>query len=307
MRTHNPSSIPFSSSASRSGRSARSHRAPIPSSELGRPAFGGRHELGQNFLVDRRVIDGFVALAAATHGPIVELGAGGGAITRELAALGRPLTALEIDRRRADSLRREFVHDAGVTIVDADALAWRYPAAPHVVVGNVPFHLTTAIMRSLLARGHWTHAILLTQWEVARRRCGVGGSSLLTAQWDPWFTFRLHERVPARAFKPAPSVDGGVFTIERRAGALVPAAERAAYQAFVAEVYRGKGRGLAQILRRTSRPVPADRVGGLLSSVGVAADALPSRLTGEQWALLWAGVRRVPGGRGQRSSGRPPL
>ncbi|WP_442879102.1 23S ribosomal RNA methyltransferase Erm [Agromyces sp. CCNWLW203] len=269
----------------------------MPSSAHARPAFGGRQELGQNFLVDRRVVDGFVALAAATRGPIVEIGAGSGAITRELAGLGRPLTALEIDGRRADSLRRAFEHDADVAIVEADALAWRYPSTPYVVVGNVPFHLTTAIMRSLLARGHWTDAILLTQWEVARRRCGVGGSSLLTAQWDPWFTFRLHERVPARAFKPAPSVDGGVFTIERRRDPLVPNADRTAYQAFVAEVYRGKGRGLAQILRRTSRPVSAERVRELLGTVGVTADVLPSRLTGEQWATLWSGVPRPTGGR----------
>ena len=302
MRTHNPSSLPFSSSASRSGRSARSRRAPAPaSSTFAPPAFGGRHELGQNFLVDRRVVDRFVALTAATRGPIVELGAGSGAITRELAALGRPLTALEIDRRRADSLRREFGDDPHVTIAEADALAWRYPSAQHTVVGNVPFHLTTAIMRSLLARGGWTDAILLTQWEVARRRCGVGGSSLLTAQWDPWFTFRLHERVPARAFKPAPSVDGGVFTIERRREPLVPTADRGAYQAFVAEVYRGRGRGLAQILRRTSRPVPVERTRSLLRAVGIGADVLPSRITGPQLAALWAGVR----GDG-RGGGRAP-
>jgi len=237
-----------------------------------------------------------VALTAATRGPIVELGAGGGAITRGLAALGRPLTALEIARRRADALCNEFRDDPHVTIVEVDALAWGYPSAPHTVVGNVPFHLTTAIMRSLLARGGWTDAILLTQWEVARRRCGVGGSSLLTAQWDPWFTFRLQERVPARAFKPAPSVDGGVFTIERRSEPLVPPAERAAYQAFVAEVYRGKGRGLAQILRRTSRPLSADRAAALLRTVGVAADVLPSRLAGPQWAALWAGVRSTTSG-----------
>ncbi|KRC62094.1 hypothetical protein ASE14_10210 [Agromyces sp. Root81] len=242
-------------------------------------------------MVDRRVVDRFVALTAATRGPIVELGAGSGAITRELAALGRPLSALEIDRRRADALRREFGDDPHVTIVEADALAWRYPSDQHAVVGNVPFHLTTAIMRSLLARGGWTDAILLTQWEVARRRCGVGGSSLLTAQWDPWFSFRLHERVPARAFKPAPSVDGGVFTIERRQEPLVAPADRGVYQAFVAEVYRGRGRGLAQILRRTSRPLSADRAAALLRTVGVAADVLPSRLTGPQWAALWAGVR----------------
>jgi 23S rRNA (adenine-N6)-dimethyltransferase len=270
----------------------------VPALPAAPAAVGGRHELGQNFLVDARVVDRLVALAAATRGPIVELGAGGGALTRELAALGRPLTAIEIDGRRADRLRRELAHARDVTIVEGDALEWRSPAAPHVVVGNVPFHLTTAIMRSLLARGHWTDAILLTQWEVARRRCGVGGSSLLTAQWDPWFSFRLHERVPARSFRPVPSVDGGVFTIERRREPLVSATDRAAYQSFVGEVYRGRGRGLAQILRRTSRPVPAERTRALLQAVGVAGDALPSRLTGPQWAELWKGVRRANGGRG---------
>ncbi|HET8779390.1 MAG TPA: 23S ribosomal RNA methyltransferase Erm [Agromyces sp.] len=278
MRTH-PSSAPS--------------RAAHPSTT----ATGGRHELGQNFLVDRRVVARIVASVAATQGPIIELGAGSGALTRELAGLGRPLTALEIDPRRADALRREFHRgfgrgrDRGVTVVQADALAWRYPTRPHVIVGNVPFHLTTAIMRALLARGHWTDAILLTQWEVARRRCGVGGSSLLTAQWHPWFSFSLHERVPSRAFRPVPSVDGGVFSIERRAEPLVDAADRAVYQAFVAEAYRGRGRGLAQILTRTSRPLRPDSARRLLGSLGLPDRVLPSRLGGEDWAAIWASVR----------------
>ncbi len=259
---------------------------------------GGRHELGQNFLTDRRVIDGIVALVAATSGPIIELGAGGGALTRPLAQLGRPLTALELDPRRADALRRELGpdgdHGRRVTVVQADALVWRYPSSPHVVVGNVPFHLTTAIMRSLLARGHWTDAVLLTQWEVARRRCGVGGSSLLTAQWDPWFAFTLHERVPARAFRPMPSVDGGVFGVERRRDPLVDVAERAAFQAFVGEAYQGRGNGMAQILARTSRPLPVERGRRVLRALGLPAHVLPSRLTGEHWATVWSAVRETP-------------
>lgn len=259
------------------------------------------------------MIDGIVALVAATSGPIIELGAGGGALTHPLAQLGRPLTALELDPRRADALRRELRRelrgdrelavggerdlDRGrpITIVQADALAWRYPSTPHVVVGNVPFHLTTAIMRALLARGHWTEAVLLTQWEVARRRCGVGGSSLLTAQWDPWFAFTLHERVPARAFRPMPSVDGGVFSVERRPDPLVDVAQRVAFQAFVAEAYRGRGNGMAQILARTSRPLPVERGRRVLGSLGLPAQVLPSRLTGEHWAAIWSAVRETPG------------
>ena len=233
-----------------------------------------------------------MALAATTSGPIVELGAGSGALTRPLARLRRPLTALEIDPARAAALQRDLGRAARV--VHADALAWRYPAEPHVIVGNVPFHLTTAILRGLLARKHWTDAILLTQWEVARRRCGVGGSTLLTAQWDPWFAFGLHGRVPARSFRPMPSVDGGLFTVQRREAPLVGCAERERYQAFVGAVFRGRGRGLAQILTRTPWPLPDGRARAWIRERNLRADALPGRLSAADWTSLWEEVRGLP-------------
>ncbi|MRG59270.1 23S ribosomal RNA methyltransferase Erm [Agromyces sp. CFH 90414] len=251
---------------------------------------GGRQELGQNFLVDRRVIDRMVALVDAAPGPVVELGAGGGALTRPLAALGRPLTAVELDPQRADALRRDLAGSA--RIVRADAVTWRHPSQPHVVVGNVPFHLTTAILRKLLAEPSWSVAVLLTQWEAARRRCGVGGTSQLTVQWMPWFEFRLDRRVPARAFRPMPSVDGGLFTITRRECALVPDADRRAYQSWVGEVFGGRGRGLAQVLARTGHPLPVARARAWLVSRGLPADVLPGRLTADDWGALWAEVRR---------------
>lgn len=251
---------------------------------------GGRQELGQNFLVDRPSIDRLVGLAAATRGPIIELGAGGGALTEPLARLGRPLTALELDPGRAASLRRRF--GGRVVVEQADVLRWRYPSSPHVLVGNVPFHLTTAILRSILERPGWTDAVLLTQWEVARRRCGVGGSSLLTAQSAPWFEFRLDGRVPARAFRPVPAVDGGLFTVRRRAVPLVEPAERRGYCGFVAAVFRGRGRGMAQILTRTPRPMSGAQARAWLGRRGLARDVLPGRLTAGDWSSLWAEVRR---------------
>lgn len=57
----------------------------------------GRHEYGQNFLHDRGVIDVIVRTVACTEGPIVEIGAGDGALTCALQRLGRPLTAIEVD------------------------------------------------------------------------------------------------------------------------------------------------------------------------------------------------------------------
>lgn len=248
-------------------------------------AHGGRHELGQNFLVDRDIIARITALAAATRGPIVELGAGGGALTRELARLGRPLTAVELDPRRAAALRREL--GAAAEVVQADVLRWPLPREPYVLVGNVPFHLTTAILRRILDADWWGSAILLTQWEVARRRCGVGGASMLTVQSAPWYRFTLDRRVPARAFRPVPSVDGGVFRIDRRPEPLVRTAERRAYQRWVGDVFQGPGRGLVQVLGRTSHPIDAGAARRALRERGIDPGAPPSRLATDDWIELW--------------------
>lgn len=131
-------------------------------------------------------------------------------------------------------------------------LTYRLPTSAHVLVGNLPFHQTTAILRRILYTPAWTDAIVLVQWEVARRRAGVGGATMMTAQWAPWFEFTLHSRIPARAFTPRPGVDGGILTIHRREHPLLTPAERRQFHALVHRVYTGPGHGLAQILARNT-------------------------------------------------------
>ncbi|MEI5101581.1 rRNA adenine N(6)-methyltransferase family protein [Streptomyces sp. PmtG] len=166
---------------------------------------------GQNFLTDQETIDAVVALVARTQGPIVEIGTGDGALTLPLEGLGRPLTGVEIDGRRAERLARRT--GPSTRIVHADFLRYDAPSAPHVLVGNLPFHATTPMLRRILRSRAWTDAVLLVQWEVARRRAGVGGATLMTAQWWPWYAFGLDRRVPSAAFRPRPAVDGGLLTV----------------------------------------------------------------------------------------------
>ena len=119
-----------------------------------RSVHGGRHELGQNFLNHRPTIDRITRLVDGTSGPVLELGAGDGALTRELVRLGRPLTAIDIDEHRVRRLRRALPK---VRIEHADAT--RYPLDAPVIAGNIPFHLTTPILRRLLASHGWQHAV----------------------------------------------------------------------------------------------------------------------------------------------------
>lgn len=256
---------------------------------MSRSSFGGRHELGQNFLTNRATIASIVDLVDSTEGSILEIGAGDGHLTRPLSRLGRQLTAVEIDEYRGERLRSRA---RGASVVIGDVL--RLPFDADVVVGNVPFHLTTPILRKLLREPAWNDAVLLTQWEVARKRASVGGSTMMTAQSGPRFTFELVGRVPARHFAPMPSVDGGLLRISRRREPLVPRREEKAYTRFVRATFTGRGNTLARIVSRAAG-IDAGAAKKSLARAGVPARALPRDLSATQWARLWREVRRQPG------------
>lgn len=250
-----------------------------------RSASGGRHELGQNFLHHRPTLHRITSLVSDTSGAILELGAGDGALTARLARLNRPVTAIDIDEHRVARLRTSL---PGVRVHHADVLT--HPLADPVIVGNLPFHLTTPIFRRLLGRRSWRTAILLTQWEVARKRAGVGGGTMMTAQSAPWFAFDLAGRVPSWGFAPQPSVDGGVLRISRRDEPLVPDSDRTAYTSFVSNVFTGRGGSLTALISRAAR-VDRNRTKRALRDAGVHGDGRPRDLRPEHWAALWRGLR----------------
>ncbi|WP_046318622.1 23S rRNA (adenine(2058)-N(6))-methyltransferase Erm(46) [Mycobacterium sp. UM_Kg1] len=255
------------------------------------PTFrAGRHELGQNFLTDRKAIATIVDLVSRTDGPIIEIGCGSGALTLPMQSLRRPITGIEIDPHHADALQRRV--GPSTKIVRTDFLRYRLPRTPHALVGSLPFHQTTAILRRILHAEHWTAAVLLVQWEVARRRAAVGGATMMTAQWWPWYDFALAGRVPASAFRPRPGVDGGLMTIARRTAPLVDVAHRRRYSAFVHTVFTSKGHGLHQILPRVAGAPAQAEVKRWLGVQRLRGTPLPRDLSAEQWSELFAIVDR---------------
>ncbi|CAJ1510134.1 23S ribosomal RNA methyltransferase Erm [[Mycobacterium] burgundiense] len=246
---------------------------------------GGRHEYGQNFLNDAATVRAIVQTVAATRGPIVEIGPGRGALTFDLQRLRRSLTVVEIDPRHARWLEQKV--KPHVRVINTDFIRWQLPEHPHVLVGNLPFHQTTAMLRKTLHAPGWTDAVLLVQWEVARRRAGIGGASMMTAQWWPWVDFTVGQRVPASAFTPRPSVDAGLLVMSRRPDPLLHWNEHRRYRSFVHAVFTGRGRGLPAILtkvceKRTHTPIRA-----WLAAHRLSNSALPKQLSAAQWAQLF--------------------
>lgn len=248
----------------------------------------GAHELGQNYLRDQRTIARIVELVARTDGPIVEWGPGNGALTLPLAGLGRPLEAVEIDPCAASRLARRV--GPQVTVRHGDLLRHN-PARGSTLVANLPYHLTTPALRHLLTRRGWDAAVLMTQWEVARKRAAVGGATMMTAQWWPWFEFSLDRRIPASAFRPRPGVDSGLLLVDRRQVPLLPLREQRAYQHVIRRIFTGRGRGLEQILRR-SAGLSAGQARAFCDRFGYRPLELPRSVDPAHWAEAFRLVRR---------------
>ena len=248
-----------------------------------------RRELSQNFLHDRRVAADLCAPVSASPLPVVELGAGAGAVTAELVRRGHEVTAVEVDPRLVRTLRRRF--DGLVRVVQADMLRFRFPRTPYNVVSNVPYSITTPLLRMLFSEPDWKVAALMVQWEVARKRTG---GTMLSASWWPWFDIELVRRVPARAFRPAPTVDSGLIRLTRRIEPRLPSAERAAYQRLVTAVFTGPGSGVAGILRAH---LPRGELRRWIRAQQVSPVALPKDLTLDQWVSLYRAVSSGSRGR----------
>jgi 23S rRNA (adenine-N6)-dimethyltransferase len=170
---------------------------------------------------------------------VLEVGAGTGVLTAELAKVVRAVIAVELDPALFAGLRRRFAGSPNVTLLHGDALRVALPPEPFRVVANVPFNASTAILQRLLdPRLPLERADLVLQWEVARKRAGRPRSAV-SAAWAPWWRFRLGRRIPPEAFRPRPAVAAAVLVAERRREPLLPPESFDEYGAFVRSLYDG--------------------------------------------------------------------
>ena len=208
-----------------------------PRSRPARSRTSGRHLLRSSELARE-----IVAAARLLPGErVLEIGAGTGRLTAPLVNAGANVLAVEIDERSVAALRRRFADAVvGLEIVHGDALVVPLPRTPYRAFGNIPFGVTTAILRRLLdaVDGPLQRADLIVQYDVARKRSSVWPSDLLSLGWLPWWAIHLERRLPAGAFDPPPSVDAAVLSIVRRQPPLLPTGSRADYLSLVRSAFR---------------------------------------------------------------------
>jgi 16S rRNA (adenine1518-N6/adenine1519-N6)-dimethyltransferase len=188
--------------------------------------------LGQNFLVDEYALEQVVKAADITPQEVVlEIGAGLGSLTRYLATYAHSVVAVELDRKLIPPLVQVVGQYTNVQVVEGDILAYDptqlVSQQDYVVVANIPYYITSALLRHLLeARVPPKRLILTVQREVARRICArQGDMSLLALSVQVYGHPEIITHIPASAFYPPPKVDSSVLRIDLFASPLIPAPE----------------------------------------------------------------------------------
>jgi len=256
-----------------------------------------RKRFGQNFLIREDLAERIVEHCRLRDDDVaVEIGPGAGALTPRIASRVRALVAVERDIGLAQMLREELAELRRVEIVEADfleydlaAVARAHDVAKLIVIGNIPYNVTTPILERLFdQRAVVRSAVLLVQKEYAERLAAAAGtpeygSLTLFARYhallEPLMSIR------AAAFWPRPDVDSMLVRFHLREHPPVEVPD----EALLFRIIRGSFQMRRKMLGNTleeSLGLSADAVARLARAAGIDPRRRGETLNLDEFAKL---------------------
>lgn len=274
----------------------RRFRPPIPllqTAQLLRQA--GLHpkkHLGQNFLQDPHLLEAILQVAEVQPTDwVLEIGPGLGSLTRYLANAAQQVVAVEIDEALFPILEQVLAPWENVHLVRGDILrlspAELIPKEGYLVVANIPYYITSALIRHLLEAPRRPRRLVLTvQKEVAERICASAGEmNLLALSVQVYGRPSIALRIPAGAFYPPPKVDSAVVRIDLYPQPLLAAEQLDTFFRLIRAGFGQKRKTLRNALSH-GLGLGTARIENLLLGAGIAPERRAETLTLEEWQRL---------------------
>ena len=221
--------------------------------------------LGQHFLASRSVTERIIsALGPLESMHVLEIGSGRGVLTERLAAAAGRLTAIEIDKTLADYLQRALGAKPEVAVLREDVLkfdfgGWVRSCAPlrPLVVGNIPYNITHALLHALLdAHRELEAVVLMLQEEVARKVTAKAGKKpygSLSVLVSYYSSAEYLFGVSRDNFNPAPRVDSAVVRLDFSRPFSPAAREEKIFRFLVRRLFEERRKQVQKTLRNNGR------------------------------------------------------
>lgn len=268
-----------------------------------------KKRLGQNFLVDEEVMATIVGAAELDRSDtVLEVGPGLGLFTKELARHAGAVVAVELDPDLAQAvadLSRDFPNIAVVhgNILDlptkgvfdeARASGGNPSIASYKVVANVPYYITSPILRHFLEEPHKPRMmVLMLQKEVAQRLAAKPGNmSILSVSVQVYALPRIICYVPATSFFPVPEVDSAVVRLDVFDN---PAVDVDDMEGFFRVVHAGFSRPRKMLHNALSQSVwlPPGGADEALIAAGIDPRRRAGTLSLDEWERLYRTTQDV--------------
>lgn len=252
--------------------------------------------LGQNFLQDHFALEK-IAHAAEIQADdcVLEIGPGLGSLTRYLAVSARVVTAVELDADLLPPLKAVLTPYANVRVVQGDILELQVSdlvdQSGYIVAANIPYNITSAIIRHLLESTPKPRRIVLTiQKEVAERICATPGDlSLLALSVQVYGKPRIEARIAAGAFHPVPNVDSAILRIDIYDEPLIAKEMLPLFFKLIKAGFSQKRKTLRNSLSAGLQMKPAEAE-ALLTQAGIDPMRRAETLSIEEWKRLCQGT-----------------
>jgi 16S rRNA (adenine1518-N6/adenine1519-N6)-dimethyltransferase len=248
--------------------------------------------LGQNFLIDNQALQKIVA--AADIGPadaVLEIGPGLGNLTRYLALAAKSVTAVELDAHLFPALAAVLAPYKNVRLVQGDILkldpAELMDIPDYLVVANIPYYITSAVIRHLLESSPRPRQVVLTiQQEVADRICALPGDmSLLALSVQVYGRPQVKARIPAGAFYPPPKVDSSILCVDIYTEPVIPVPLLDTFFALAKAGFSQKRKTLRNSISAGMHLAPAETE-KMLTAAGINPQRRAETLSLEEWGKL---------------------
>lgn len=252
-----------------------------------------KKKLGQNFLHDPNALQKIVHIAdVQPHDTIVEVGPGTGSLTHYLAETAKRVLAIEVDDRLQELLRERFEDTPNVEFYWMDILDFDFADSvgadtPYKVVANLPYYITSAILRKILEAPHKPQSLtVMVQKQVADRLIAQPDDmSLLTVSVQYFADPSIEMVIKSGAFYPRPDVDSAVVHMTVYPEPIVDVPSE---RLFFDVVRAGFGLKRKQLKNSLSKGLnlPTDDTLAILAQADIDLKRRAETLSLEEWAAL---------------------